>query len=1434
MSVVKKFQSGGSIGSYSDFISKKLNETKFTAKTAKEAEEVGNRWRELAKTGKLSEIYSYDPNKNSYTIDVTKLPDELKTFDWSGSQTPIKPNSFGQISSGSKRKGSSGVQNLNTLFSSWTNDFLKSNPTSQTTEETKKYSLGKLSDFIKDKYYGGSEDYLDLWNKDRSILGGAEDIKKNIMSKALEHINLYNKKYTERPSEFNQIENPEAIINAINSGDWNKFILESRKFGWSPDEFIEDSEQKNQLAQEEKQTLDREALVKDLASKGYSDTIINEILNRGFNKLSENNILKGFEKYPYLQEDINKNGLVLTDDYGRQVVINKFGYYNPIFKDPDAPDKSYGTYLEHREGVPVFYTPETEGYKKDLFNFEDNFVRRPIIGTAEGFEGWNIEAIPSGSKDVQQSLNRLVLTDPETGKEIEVLKSNDGYKRLDTGVPINIDIKEFGQTQGKYDLYGKILNLQKEGIDIFQNIKENKPTISNDQVLQEARTVSQINENSGFYQAAASVLPKLKYIINNDPSILKRNEAAVEYKRISDMVGKKEDYLTIIDNILKATPIKTSIQSPSMTAEQISAFTKNPRLAAYNMASKFQKGGTISKEEFFGRPQKIEEKVSTKSKPDDIRGTLADMSTLQKVSLAGAATSFIPGFGAIGAAVSTGADLADDLKDGKIDNWGTHAMNLGFTALSALGFGALKSLQSTSKLAKLGEKVLPVLDKFEDVKVVNVLKNAGSKIQSAGKISNFKNAGIVAEELEALKQVGLVSKKANLTTTIKKGLAEEVIPYISNKTSKLEILSKRPSFLEREFSGTVNLVKNAIPYGSKALGIGFKGAGLLGVGASTLSAAKDISEGGIGNIKYTDAKNIAYGIGATRGLLKQRQAAKTAKSLLTEAQESKQKIQFGNQEPIELNSKINLPELSKVKRYKMFSEKANKEIQEKNDPILNKFKEELRKAIGNDEVIPENLDNLLKSGKVKLIAPEKTSIKSLGQSGLSKEDYERSKAILEGKITSYFMPNWIKNNYFKKGGIIKYQNGGYNLPITNFSFGQKNSIIPGKFDVSSRMYGNVPETDTQVAVKKFLPRDLGLNEQLLESVEKSKSDWTRNPSSLIALRVGDKHYLRSGENMGQRLGNRFLYKNEISPVVDKNLVPMKQLVSGSSEVLEGKNIFNIKPPIEDLLNVGMYAFTKNANEKIASSQKQAAMAGITKMPLINRQYFRTSSPYAHFYENQATKIGNIGERISSSISDLDKGILTRLSAASQANELREKGMQSDQQAIQNIMNQQMESDRQTDTTNLGIIGRNLQSVSEAEKQLHLIDSNKFLANNTAINNLLLNLNRNKEIRSYKNRAKELFDLSTNSKNSELYDNLRNLSAEEEKAKLNYEKSNELGTVKVPWEQTAESKDFKNRALDIKKILEESSQKISNAKLALSLGLTPGSYAKGGTLAEKSI
>ena len=361
MSVVKKYQSGGSSptlsknSDYADFIRKKLEETKFTAKAEPLARGVASDWVGLAESGDIENAYSYDPITQEYGINPEKITAEhLKGKDWSGSKDAINTNVWGQYTSrldrSNKRDEGEELERrkFNTLMANWTSEYLtsKKQAASQTPTSVSHgtQGIGDYTSYLDKILYGGKGDFSTQWAKDVSKIESMDERKKKIMGYAPEIIATYEDPTKRKEGwKYEDVTNKQALLDAQQRGDWEAFVTESKKLGWRPEDLLLEKT-KEELAAEKtaKAGADLNAWVEDMRKKGYSEEIIQQAATGGYTTPGT------FSGPQWVNEDIQKNALVLSNPTtGKTIVINKTGLYNPRYTDPDAyNDQAYGTYLE--------------------------------------------------------------------------------------------------------------------------------------------------------------------------------------------------------------------------------------------------------------------------------------------------------------------------------------------------------------------------------------------------------------------------------------------------------------------------------------------------------------------------------------------------------------------------------------------------------------------------------------------------------------------------------------------------------------------------------------------------------------------------------------------------------------------------------------------------------------------------------------------------------------------------------------------------------------------------------------------------------------------------------------------------------------------------------------------------------------------------------
>lgn len=269
----------------------------------------------------------------------------------------------------------------------------------------------------------------------------------------------------------------------------------------------------------------------------------------------------------------------------------------------------------------------------------------------------------------------------------------------------------------------------------------------------------------------------------------------------------------------------------------------------------------------------------------------------------------------------------------------------------------------------------------------------------------------------------------------------------------------------------------------------------------------------------------------------------------------------------------------------------------------------------------------------------------------------------------------------------------------------------------------------------------------------------------------------------------------------------------------------------DLLNAIGFLGTKLANTRIAREQKAAALAGITHLKAPGRQYFRSPNLVQPFYDKQANDTMNRTRILGEKTSNLDQAMNIFLAGNKQAQDIKAKGQGIDAQAIQNTINQQMQSDVNTDRGKIDVVNKNAMIVSDAAKSMHLIGANKTLADNAARTAYIHALKQNSDSKKFEDKYKNYYNLATSPEYSKMYKDYTGMETQLAEAKKAWDaksKSTE-GTATSTFEESQGYKNVLAKREYIQGLIQDYQKKVSNASLALQM---PGSFAKGGTIEEK--
>ena len=1431
MSVVRKYQPGGvtpdpnKYSDYGEFIAKKLDEQKLTSKAGREILPTVQSWLELAKSGLLESAYKSD--SINYTVDKNILPEHLRNIDFEGSRDGITSNIFGQISArpDKSNKGEEGDltnRKFNTLIANWTNEYLKgkNQQAQQTTSKTDNQPKLKIQDqneYIAKTMYGGNENYQDMWTKKIQSIADPIERQKYIMSITPKVFDLYNTNKGVH-SGYTPVENEALIREAIATGNWDQYLQETRKLGWNPEELLMSKSEEELKAEKEKQNQERLKLFgEDLLGKGYSADIVSQLIEGGYTNLVENNAWS--EGPDWLKEDINKNALVLANDKGKQIVINKKGPWEKAYESPLHP--GYRSYFQYDGSTPTLYTPGMEGYDESKFRDDVQGVTYAgLEGQVEGYQDWKMLGVPTMTDKGLIYHHNIILTNPVTNEKVELKLTPNGYINVKTGQPAKVNIDRI--SKGIPDTPPlDYLKFKGEGAlfagDEFANLRA-RPTEDLQAVLNTARSLLKSDIDRNTHAKISQLLPKLRYVISSAPNTLDREEAYKLYTQIHEMSKSSENLVRDVKS--NFDPNKNNFWKFML---RHSAPGVNSGIGGLKEVGWLQKGGVLSREDYLAKyvtPTQVEQEKPIERK--DIRGTLADASPEQIASMIGAGMSILPGVGAIGATVTTLADLKEDLKDGKIDDKWNHFINLGFVGLSAVGLGGLRAAKLGLDIAKTTGKtaqLAKVITKSDDIKD---LASAVTKIAKVDGKLPYSAAKLTDSEFKLLKSAGIVNPKANINTIAKKGTSDKMLQLLKKSKETgltpavrpsglkpFELVKqpapKRPSALEREFSGTINLFNKLKSPDLSTVGkyglMGLKGAGLATGAFSAAKVGIGAATDGVEGVQVQDAKNTLYALGGLRGYIKSRQLVNQAQHIKKAS--GKAKFIIGDKK-FDVDEAITVPVLKKPGGIKgKVTGKLSDEDVKFNEKTLEEFRKKLSDTFGDK--LPKDIDELLKQKDLTKVFRNQDAaldqiieFKDLPKDSpiKFKEDYNRVKALLEGKINSYFTPDWLTKH--KEGGVLKAQRGlFFNKP--------KSRLTYNNYNLDSKFNTNQPTSITGSAIRN--------TPWIKTETEIPEIDPSTIANPTYTFNYGFKLTPEKEEDISS------LLNNTTSAVSDKIYVTIPDIKSNSPRVTL-KDYFNkVNIDSKDLLNTAQYLRLLKTNQLSAEAQKRAALAGVTRFPSVPQQYLRTTSPTSAFYDKQASRISTLGKNLAGITADIDKGFNARLSAETQGIGLREKGILSDQQQIEQRIAQQDQSNRQTQLANLEVDAKNRLSTSGALRDINLIDSNKIVANQEAFKGYTTTMAALEDYKRQRQMDKDFYNFATKGTAQSLQNEYTQLKKEMDQAKKDFVQNAPGANVDSLWENSGKKAEYEEKIKNLEDRLRTYQLETQNWGMRRQLGIT---------------
>lgn len=1493
MSVVRKYQSGGqtTTTSLEDYLANILKEEKFNKDGLAYARNAASLFAKLAKEPNFNEIFEFDPINNAYAIHVDKIQDPyLKTLDWSGSTKHGRPNIFGtntgrdikgEEGSGEKKYMGWAAGNLYNYMKqkNASNTNTVTNPGVTTTAATSKgleynpLSFDDAMDAMRFKP-GSDMSFESLLGVDKSNQA-REGLLMQIGAEYLQDYINQAAKETEKGNIYNSMDRVQKALAAAKSGNFEQFRQAALGLDWdvnsyllSPQTIAEQKRQDELVAAQNKrlefEKAGREFLPAEtlaaLADAGYT----NFAAAPGF--LSTANS-------PELQEWFTNNQIrTVTNEYGDERLIGPIfpgGLLQDTYKFNQLNSPLYGSYIGRNNlGKLTYFNEGVEGYDPSQFPQYTGTGKefRGIAGSVNGLKDWKIFGEPKKIGDKYSFTQTLILQDPEGGHYQVTGDPITGQYKDKSGKTFNIKLDDYNEASWEVPFYGEILGTFDK--DLFSTVGEQPFKGDFSQLEVKVAELLAQGVSSKNLEEWKNTIAQLRYLLKQGDYIDKKNAARVYKALLEDQT------------LIKAfTPRKRSglenfiINAGKRIGEDLFILPTEEDKKKINSKKtggvlKLQKGNRLTKEEYLKILQSDRDTVPTLN-IKDWRGTLKDMSDLEKAGLVAAGASILPGVGALGAGAVTAIDIMR-MAQGEDVGLGTIAADLGFTGLSLIGLGGIGAATRAGKVALNAERLAKLTKEAQAVKdatrIGKLSKSTTTAVEKLAKITpetrSLKGLGFTDDELKALRESGIIGKKANRSTLLRKGSQEKIAKEIAEFKKPIQL----PNQIITEESSKL---AKAAKIGRSAFAI-TAGAPLV---LSVPKVASQWAEGGIENIQQQDLKNTLFAAAGVTGFLKNRQGAKNIRSLI-KSEKTEPHIEYkGNkytdmEVPTETEVKKSFwsDKLPKGKKAKTKAAEVETKAKEEYLKKIDEFKKDLavKYKADTDQELPADF----KISDVKIIKESSVDkgIKTRDEvASMTTRNYERArKAIERSGITSYSRPSWI----YKKGGILKYQNPFAPLPKKQFSISQNFKPTPSINDIYNTHKAFI-EGQARKAASQATPATAGATTATsIQSIPLEKrilfpsQDPTLGmfkPLPLAKLPGFNSTIPRPkiGFNLDKsKYPNIFGLPKEaaniptIPTATTATTVEQNLLAEGMGyDTREGFNLGKLAEKINptDILRLAQLGSANYYNNQATKQYIKAIQESYSPDLLAKRVNLKMPSIFNPQVEKEAANYTQVGRRIAGATTDWDKGVAARLEAERGASDIRLKGALESQQAINQLTGKQQEFDYQVAETNRGVVNTNRAKYADRNSRIAQtlglktatqgnIMENFLQATGTSVQNKMDEKKRDAATEKYLG----LFnDPQYKAMMKEYNENLSEATlAEKKKAFLDAQaKSGNKTPSQQTFETSQEYIDFIKRRTELERQIKERSEAISMASMAYKMGLPAdrwGTFKSGGTLREKII
>lgn len=1432
MSVVRKYQGGGKSGlSFKDYAIQNIKKEEFTPEALASFQSAVDKFDQLAKLDNLGEVFAIDPKEGKYTINVDKIKDtNLSNINWTGSSLPGKRNFFGRYNSRDIRgEEGSGESKYMGIVANLFGNYMKTFPSTTSTNVSKSYNLGDIQDYIKNKEFGGKDFDFDLLlsqNSEPEIQNKVVELVKN----SLQDYITQSSKQGHNPQEYVDLQKAHDILNKVNNAQsFEDVRLAVLPLGWNLKEFL------SSKPQDSPEVNKQDSFGEFLSSRNIPKHIYEDWYSKGWTSAKGN--LPDYLTDVNLKEWFNSlGGITLSDDSGANIeLLSPTGESLSNYKF-DLSSPLYGTYLgKDNFGRLKHFRPGVEGYVNPDTDSVQGAGYRPIKGLVEGNTNWTILGVPEENEEGWSYTNRLLLQD-KSGRKVEVVKAEDGTYRDKNNNPVDIKLQTFGEgvVEGEYFDVRKLLEN-----DPFKDIKGREDNIEN--IVKEHEPLMREGFSRESYEKFKDLIGRLRYKLDS-PSYLDREMAAGLYRQLLLDPKLAKDFYARTNEIGKLNRV----------ANKANKIWGNKPSGMYYKGGiiKAQQGTKLStKEESW---QDYVNKISTSTKSGEgapiksWRGTLKDASGLEKAALASSVASILPGVGALGGLTSAGLNTIRKIK-GEDVSAGEILLDLGFAGLGLVGLGGIgaavklgKSAKVASKAGQLDEamkltkespKVLKKLGLLDNkIKIATesleeisktlspeTLKNSTFRSavkKIAGKTGPIKNTGLTPEEIVILKEAGIFKKGANPSSLLSKNASETLkslqqkekaltraikakdkfVKQIDDTVKKLE--SEKSLITTPEVPGWMGKKLSRVPDKAKNIAANTYGIGIVGLPGvlGATEVVKSVSEDGLANIKSSDLKQLAYTAAGTKRFLNNKKLASSIKSIV-KTEPGKAKLQVRTKA---YDTDLKAPEIvktpNKVKQF--LSSKAKTKttsVEATNKEKWDTFAKEFKEKTGQD--LPKNVS--IKD--IKNIKGEDTitGIVKASDSKLTPEQYERASRAIMGNTSNFSLPNFLK--------VIKGQEG---IKLNWATYGK-----PKYLTAKDHIFTPAPTLPSVISNSNPLKKPSAFSNSVPREM------WDLDPASYLQkIRNPTNTLTLTGKSINTPISN----------------IPTKTQ-SGALGVDRKWDIKTLSGKVDPLAAINLAKLTASnlANKRIHRDLIKANEASYYANPIMPRINLNTQSTFNPLYENMASQNRMLGRNIAKS-TDIDRGTVARLNAEKMANDVMIKGDLANQDTINKLRAAQNEMDYKVLLANSEAVTKNRANLAGIASKRSLIDAELRKDRAGQFDQYLSSVASGLEAKRLKKEQTEArekyFSLVTDPEYKKLYEEYNTNYSEEALANLKkqFEDANKTNLYKPKWEGSEQEVKWKSNKEALAKRIQLAEEVLQAGLLRHRLGL----FAKGGNISEK--